>query len=138
VSNEIVTAGTGFEETRDALFDVMGLKPKAMSQAEIIELAHAGDAMALEFCRIRARAVMTCMGNMALLSNASGGVFIAGGVSQRLEPWLKERAVLDRFYRRGVRTDLVKPIQISLIASEAAPLIGSAQLWCDEQARGWL
>lgn len=138
VSNEIVTAGMGFEETRDALFEVMGLKPKPLSQAEIIEAAHAGDAMALELCRLRARAVMTCMGNMALLSNASGGVFIAGGVSQRLEPWLKERATLDRFYKRGVRTDLVKPIPISLIASEAAPLIGSAQLWCDEQARGWL
>ena len=138
VSNEIVTAGMGFDETRDALFEVMGLKPRPLSQAEIIEAAHAGDAMALELCRLRARAVMTCMGNMALVSNATGGVSIAGGVSQRLEPWLKERATLDRFYKRGVRTDLVKPIPISLIASEAAPLIGSAQLWCDEQARGWL
>lgn len=138
VSNEVVTAGVGFEDTRDALFEVMGLKPRPMTQADIIEAAHAGDALALEFCRIRARAVMTCMGNVALVSNATGGVFIAGGVSQRLEPWLKERAVLDRFYKRGVRSELMKPIPISLITSEAAPLIGSAQLWCDEQARGWL
>lgn len=138
VSNEVVTAGVGFEDTRDALFEVMGLIPKPMTQAEVIEAAHAGDALALEFCRIRARAVMTCMGNMALVSNATGGVFIAGGVSQRLEPWLKERAALDRFYRRGVRSELMKPLPINLITSEAAPLIGSAQLWCDEQARGWL
>lgn len=138
VSNEIVTAGMGFDDTRDALFEVMGLKPRPLSQAEIIDAAHAGDAMALEFCRIRARAVMTSMGNMALVSNAAGGVFIAGGVSQRLEPWLKERATLDRFYKRGVRTGLVKTIPISLIASEAAPLIGSAHLWLDEQSRGWL
>jgi glucokinase len=138
VSNEIVAAGMGFEDTRDALFEVMGLKPKPMTQAEVIDAAHAGDAMALEFCRIRARAVMTSMGNMALVSNAAGGVFIAGGVSQRLEPWLKERATLDRFYKRGVRTGLMKPIPVSLIASEAAPLIGSAHLWLDEQGRGWL
>lgn len=138
VSNEIVTAGMGFDDTRDALFEVMGLKPKPLTQAEVIDAAHAGDALALEFCRIRARATMMCMGNMALMSNATGGVFIAGGVSQRLEPWLKEPATLDRFYKRGVRTGLVKPIPISLIASEAAPLIGSAHLWLDEQARGWL
>lgn len=138
VSNEIVTAGMGFDDTRDALFEAMGLKPKAMTQAEVIEAANAGDPLALEFCRIRARAVMTGMGNMALMSNASGGVFIAGGVSQRLEPWLKERATLDRFYKRGVRTGLVKPIPISLITSDAAPLIGSAHLWLDEQSRGWI
>lgn len=138
VSNEIVTAGMGFEDTRDALFEVMGLKPKPMTQAEVIDAAHAGDAMALEFCRIRARATLTSMGNMALVSNAAGGVFIAGGVAQRLEPWLKERATLDRFYKRGVRTGLVKPIPLRLITSDAAPLIGSAHLWMDEQARGWL
>ncbi|HOY77236.1 MAG TPA: glucokinase [Hyphomonadaceae bacterium] len=138
VSNEIVTAGMGFDDTRDALFEVMGLKPKPLTQAEVIDAAHAGDALALEFCRIRARATLTCMGNMALMSNATGGVFVAGGVSQRLEPWLKEPATLDRFYKRGVRTGLVKPIPINLIASEAAPLIGSAYLWLDEQARGWL
>ncbi len=138
VSNEIVTAGAGFEDTRDALHEIMGLKERNLTQAEMIDAAHAGDALALEFCRLRARAVMTCMGNMALLSNATGGVYIAGGVAQRLEPWLKERATLDRFYRRGERTDLMKPIGVSLITAEAAPLIGSAHLWRDEQARGWL
>lgn len=138
VSNEIVTAGAGFDETRDALFEIMGLKEKKLSQAEVIDAANAGDAVALELCRLRARAVMTAMGNMALMANATGGVFIAGGVSQRLLPWLKERAALDRFYQRGARVWLLKPIPISLIASEAAPLIGSVHVWRDQQARGWL
>lgn len=138
VSNEIVTAGMGFNDTRDALFDVMGLKPKPLTQAEVIDAANAGDPIALEFCRLRARTVMTAMGNMALLANATGGVFIAGGVAQRLTLWLKERAALDRFYVRWPRTELMKPIPVSLIASEAAPLIGSAHLWRDQQARGWL
>ena len=138
VSNEVVTAGMGFEDTRDALFEVMGVKPRPLTQAEVIDAASAGDAAALEFCRLRARAVMTSIGNMALVANATGGVFIAGGVSQRLEPWLKERAALNRFYKRGAREELLKPIPINLIASEAAPLIGSAHLWRDEQTRGWL
>lgn len=138
VSNEMVAGGVGYEDTRDALFDVMGMKPAQLSQAETIDAARAGDPVALEFCRLRARTVMTAMGNMALVSNATGGVFIAGGVSQRLEPWLRERAALDRFYNRGMRTELMKPIPISLITTEAAPLIGSAHLWRDKQQRGWL
>jgi glucokinase len=138
VSNEMVAAGVGFEATREALFEVMGLAPKPLSQAEVIDAALAGDALALEFCRLRARAIMTAMGNLALIANATGGVFIAGGVSKHLEPWLKERPSLDRFYMRGVRTGLVQPIPIALIVSEAAPLAGAAHLWLDEQARGWL
>lgn len=138
VSNEMVAGGVGFEDTRDALFEIMGLKEKPLTQAEVIDAANASDPIALEFCRLRARTVMTAMGNVALLSNASGGVFVAGGVAQRLEPWLKERASLDRFYRRGVRAGLMRPIPVNLIVSEEAPLIGSAHLWRDEQARGWL
>lgn len=138
VSNEIVAAGVGFDETRDALFAVMGFRPKPLSQSELIDAAKAGDAVALEFCRLRARTVMTAMGNLALVANATGGAFIAGGVSQHLEPWLRERASLDRFYARGIRSGLMKPIPVSLIASESAPLMGAAHLWLDEQARGWL
>jgi glucokinase len=138
VSNEIVAAGAGFEPSLDALAGVMGVKPPKLAQREVIELAKAGDAFALEFCRLRARTVMTAMGNVALAAGATGGVFIAGGVSLRLEPWLKEKSALDRFYSRGPRTDLMRPIPISLIVSEQAPLIGAAMLSLDEQARGWL
>ena len=138
VSNEFVTAGVGFAGTRDAMYAVMGETPKPLSQAELIDAAKAGDTVPLEFCRLRARTVMTAMGNLALVANATGGVFIAGGVSQHLEPWLSERASLDRFYQRGVRSGLVEPIPINLIVSEGAPLTGAAHLWLDEQARGWL
>lgn len=138
VSNEMVTAGVGFDETRDALYTVMGETPKPLSQADLIAAARSGDAVALEFCRLRARTVMTAIGNLALVANATGGAFIAGGVSQHLAPWLQERASLDRFYERGVRSGLMKPIPIRLIASERAPLMGVAHLWRDEQARGWL
>lgn len=138
VSNEMITAGSGFDDTRDALFEVMGMTPRPLSQAEVIDAAGAGDPVALELCRLRARTIMTVMGNVALLANTGGGVFIAGGVSQHLEPWVKEPAALDRFYRRGMRSGLMKPMPINLIASETAPLFGVAHLWLDEQRRGWL
>jgi glucokinase len=138
VSNELIASGSGFEASLDALAHVMGAKRSKLSQPEVIEQAKAGDVLALEFCRIRAATVMAALGDMALACNATGGVFIAGGVSLRLEPWLKESAALDRFYSRGPRAGLMKPIPIRLIASETAPLIGSAKLWLDEQARGWL
>jgi glucokinase len=116
----------------------MGVAPHKLSPSEVIVEARAGDPLSLEFCRIRAATVMTAMGDLALACNATGGVFVAGGVSQHLEPWLREKAALDRFYQRGPRTELMAPIPISLISSEQAPLIGAAKLWLDQQARGWL
>jgi glucokinase len=138
VSNELVASGSGFDASWEAICHVMGAPPRKLSQQDVIDRAKQGDGVALEFCRIRARCVMTAMGNLALVSNATGGVFIAGGVSLRLEPWLKELSALDRFRKRGPRTDHVAPIPIRLIVSDAAPLIGAAKLWLDEDARGWL
>jgi glucokinase len=138
VSNESVASGSGFETSFDALAQTLGLPPRKLSQAEVISEAEAGDALCLEFCRLRACCVMTAMGDMALAANATGGVFIAGGVSQRLAPWLRENPALERFYSRGSRSGLMRPIPINLIVSEQAPLIGAALLWLDEGGRGWL
>lgn len=138
VSTEFVAAGAGFAETRDALFDLLGAPPRKLSQADVIAQAKAGDPACLAFCRLRAATVMTTMGDMALVANATGGVFIAGGVSTHLEPWLKEKAAIDRFRQRGPRAGLLAPVPINLIASESAPLIGAAKLWLDVENRGWL
>ena len=113
VSNEIVASGSGFEVALEAMFAVMGVAPRKLSQAEVIEEARSGDAVCLEFCRLRARTVMTAMGDMA-------------------------QAAIERFRQRGARTGLVAPIPLKLIVSEEAPLLGAAKLWLDVQARGWL
>lgn len=138
VSIELVTAGAGFELTRDCLAEVMGLPPSTMTPKQSIEAGLAGDALAAAFCRLRAATVMRTMGDMALVCNASGGVYIAGGVAKHLAPWLDEPEALERFHRRGPRTPLLEAIPISLIVSDAAPLLGAAHLWFDERERGWL
>jgi glucokinase len=138
VSAEMVASGSGFDITLAALADAMDIEPRNLTEQDILALAERGDELALEFCRLRARTVMTALGDTALFSNATGGVFIAGGISTRIERYLKEREALDRFYSRGARTELVSRIPIRLITTELAPLIGAAHLWLDEEARGWL
>ena len=116
----------------------MGVADRQQSQQDVIDAAQQGEAFALEFCRLRARCVMTTIGDLSLVANSTGGVFLAGGVTQRLIPWLKEKAALDCFYQRGPRTALLARFPIRNITSEAAPLIGAAHLWRDERDRGWL
>jgi glucokinase len=116
----------------------MGVKRAALSPAEVETRAAAGDPLSLEMCRLRARTVMSALGDAALSANTTGGVFIAGGVAVRLEPYLKEAAALARFRERGPRTELLSEMPIRLIVSEEAPLLGAACLWLDDRARGWL
>ena len=78
------------------------------------------------------------LGDAALSANTTGGVFLAGGVAARLEPWLREASALARFHARGPRTELLRDVPIRLITSETAPLLGAALLWLDRASRGWI
>jgi len=59
---EIIAAGVGFDQTRRALAEVMGVVDRQQSQQDVIDAAQQGETFALEFCRLRARCVMTTMG----------------------------------------------------------------------------
>ncbi|MBI1361301.1 MAG: glucokinase [Alphaproteobacteria bacterium] len=138
VSNEIVAAGAGFEATLAAVADVMGQEREPLTPADVEARAAKGDPLSLEMCRLRAATVMTALGDAVLSVNATGGVFVAGGVAVKLQPYLKEEEALARFYERGPRRDLMSRIPIKMIVSEEAPLLGAARLWLDDRARGWL
>jgi glucokinase len=138
VSNEIIAAGAGFDVTLKALAEAMGQAKPDWAPPDVIARAESGDALALEFCRLRARCVMGAIGNLALSANATGGIFIAGGVAVRLERWLKEPEAMARLRERGPRSELIAGIPVRLVTGEAAPLKGAALLWLDRRARGWL
>lgn len=138
ISNEIIAAGAGFDATLTAVAEVMGLKREALTPADVETRAEKGDALSLEMCRLRAATVMTALGDAVLAVNATGGVFIAGGVAVKLEPYLKEYGALARFYERGARSELMSKVPIRMIVSEEAPLLGAARLWLDDRGRGWL
>lgn len=138
VSNEHVASGSGFENLLAAAASVLGVPRPSATPEDIERRAEAGEELALAVCRVRAGTVMAAAGDAALAANASGGVWLAGGVGQALEPWLKESRALDRFYVRGPRTEFMAGISIRLITSDLAPLLGAAWLWLDEERRGWI
>lgn len=138
VSSEIVASGSGFLATIAALADVLGVPLTSMDPTRTEALAEAGDPLALEMCRLRARTIMTVAGDAALASGATGGVYLAGGVSLALGSFLSEPSALERFASRGPRSAIMEPIPIYLIRSSLAPLLGAAHLWLDEAGRGWL
>ncbi len=138
VSNEVIASGSGFEHTLVALGEALNAEVTTRDPAELLSRAKAGDELGLAMCRLRARCTMAALGDAALAANATGGVYIAGGVSAYIKEWLLEEETIARFRQRGPRSELLANIPIQLVTGDTAALIGAAALWRDQQARSWV
>lgn len=67
-------------------------------------------------------------GDVAVLAGARGGVYLGGGILPRIRNLLENSAFEARFTRRGPMTRYASDIPVSLILSDAAPLLGAAAL----------
>jgi glucokinase len=63
-------------------------------------------------------------GNVALKFLATGGVFIAGGMSRRILPFLEDCQFMESFRRKGRLSDLVSRIPVYVITYPKVALLG--------------
>ncbi len=133
VSAELMISGMGLGNLYSAVCKVAGQTPKVLSPAVItanaINETDVNCIKTLEcFC-----AFLGCVaGNLALTFGARGGVYIAGGIVPRFVEFLKDSAFVERFQHKGVMSDYVKNIPVSVITNTRVGLIGAA-VWCERK-----
>jgi glucokinase len=66
-------------------------------------------------------------GNLGLRILARGGVYLAGGLPQRVLPFLKEKAFLHAFHQKGRMSGLIKEMPLYVITNPEAGLMGAAR-----------
>ena len=132
VSNELICGGTNLALVHAALCEIEGQPYEAMPHEAILAHAEEDDPICRMLCEIRAAGIMATIGDLALINGTLGGVFLAGGVSQRLQPYLTRQHIGERFFERGPRSEYVRHIPVHLIQSELAPLIGAGALYFQE------
>jgi glucokinase len=98
---------------------------EALSPAEIVGRAHDGDERAV---RALGSILGAAAGNAALALQATGGVYLCGGITQRILPWLRNGDFLDAFLDKGLVRRLLERIPVRVILDEHAGLIGAASL----------
>lgn len=134
VSNELVCSGMGLPAVHRALCAIHGIEYVETPPADMLSAADRGNTFFLELCRLRARAVMSAVGDLALANGALGGVVLAGGVTERLLPYLLENDAQQRFTERGPMSGYLATCPIHLMTDPAAPLIGAAALYLKDRA----
>lgn len=127
VSVERILSGPGIENLYGALGDIAGVKTKESDAAGIQSLAERGDKLASEAIAMFCSVFGAVAGDFALAHGARGGVFLAGGVAQKLVRHLEHSDFRTRFEDKGRLSHYVKAIPTRLILTEDAAFLGAAR-----------
>lgn len=127
VSIERILSGGGLEQLYRALEQLAGRAPAPLTAAEISAAAlhdEAGPHAALTmFCDIFG----SVAGDLALAHGARGGVYLAGGIAEKIEGFLMRSAFRRRFEDKGRLTAYVAAIPTQLIVYPDIALLGAAR-----------
>lgn len=126
VSIERIVSGPGLETLYLTLEQLSGREPVALTAAQIATRAMSNDsgcrAALMMFCAIFGAVA----GDLALAHGARGGVYIAGGIAQKIEDMLALSSFRRRFESKGRLSPYVAAIPTKLIVNADAALLGAA------------
>lgn len=122
ITNETLLSGAGLSRIHTAL----GTAAPPLAPAAVNARAAAGDVQALQAVRLFSGALGAALGNLALVTLCSGGVYLAGGVCQKLAPLLDAAALVANFVIPGPFAAALAKIPVYLITDPAAVSLGAA------------
>jgi glucokinase len=136
ISNEDVLSGRGLVAIHSALSRSRGSSP-ALDTAEAITAAalSGSDPLAVEAIALHARWLGRVAGDVALVLNAHGGIYLAGGVTRHLLPLLISGQFAASFEAKGRVSDMVKDIPVRAVSRGEPALIGCAEAWRSHRRR---
>lgn len=129
VTCEDILCGVGLVSLYQAIAALENCDAKALGPADVSELALAGSdpvchKAVMAFCGILGHFA----GDVALMFNASGGVYLGGGILEKILPVFRQSDFNTRFEARGTKSHLVEETPVYLIEHDVPALIG-ASFW---------
>ena len=130
VEVEAFLSGPGLVRIHDFLCARDGCAATATSPADISAAALAGsDARCVEAARWFLAMLGSVAGDLALVHGATGGIYLGGGVLERLLPLLGASQFRERFVAKGILGDYLREVPVQVIRRENAALHGAAYLY---------
>jgi len=126
VSVERILSGPGLEGLHRVIQEIGGQRPTDLPAAQIVANATHGDATCAATLTMFCSVFGSVAGDLALAHGARGGVYIAGGIAQKIEDFLVASPFRSRFESKGRLSGYVEPIPTALIIGGDAALLGAA------------
>ena len=124
VSAERLRSGPGLELLYVVLGEVDGKPRSALDATVIHDRAHAGDLAAIDTVTTFFKLLAGFAGDVALLLGARGGVFLAGGVTDKLASHLDGSAFRSAFEHKGRLAPYMQAIPTNRIVAELVGVRG--------------
>ena len=125
VGVEDVLAGRGLEHLHAFVTREAGaITP--LSSAGIMTAIAAGDPLALTTARLYVRLLGSTLGNLALTHLPYGGIFLIGGMSRAMTPWLAPMGLTDAMCDKGRFADFMRAFPVWVVEDDFAALTGCA------------
>jgi glucokinase len=133
VSAERVVSGPGLVNLYSAIAQLAEREVEAgMQPAHVSERGLAGSCpICVETLDVFASMLGTVASDLAIMLNARGGLYIAGGVVPRLMPWFTSSGFRSRFEQKGRFTDFLAAVPTYVIMQPLPALTGLAALVTD-------
>ena len=127
IAAEQVLSGRGLLNIYHAVCKADGIDPSLQSPADISTAALAGaDTQATEAVSLFATYLGRVAGDMALVFMARGGVYLSGGISQKIIPALKRPEFRAAFEDKAPHRQLMRSIPTYVVTHPLAALAGLA------------
>ena len=125
VSAEQILCGRGLVNLYNAICVVDGIQPTMKDPADITSHALAGsDKAAVETVSLFATYLGRVAGDMAMVFMARGGVYLSGGISQKILPALKKPEFRAAFEDKAPHSALLRTIPTYVVTHPLAALAG--------------
>ncbi|MEM1274710.1 MAG: glucokinase [Pseudomonadota bacterium] len=117
---EEALSGRGISQVHAALHGT----PKPAQ--EVMAALDAGDGEAQETVRMVVQLLGAVVGDLALITLPKGGIYLVGGVTRNLAPWLEPFGFAEAMAAKGRFGKFVAQFGVSLVADDYAALAGCA------------
>jgi glucokinase len=127
VSNERLMCGSGLVNLHAALAEIAGVPTTLSTPEAIVDAAHDGRSpLALRAVELMCELLGGVAGDLALMTGAWDGIYLAGGLVQPLLPWLRSGRFRKRFEAKGRRSVEMARVPTLAITHGDAGLLGAA------------
>jgi glucokinase len=136
VSYEHVLSGPGLLRLYRALCAAAGRPAACAEPAAVSAAALAGsDAVAVEALHLFCGWLGSFAGDLAMLYQATGGIYLAGGFLSRIVDFLRASRFLERFLDKGVMRPFLENVPVRVVDHGQLGVIGAASWFLDRAPR---
>lgn len=123
---ERVLSGPGIAATYSAIRTVLGLAPIELEPSAVVTRANEGEETAVATVQLVVSVLANLLGNLAVMLNPRGGIFLSGGVTPRIENFLRSPAFYAALNANERMASRIQETPVLMVRRDDIGILGAA------------